>query len=157
MRPSVKDETKWNVKSKESLKLLILFLFCFLDEIYTILLCWYTVHGLYILPHLPDFTGKDNTNKIRKATKSKKKVASSHESWCKDKYNFYIPLCRHWLFLNAKIKSETSLLPYYGVVKKRKDRQLIHHPDVVTAKRTKRIEIWKKRLLLLSPYWFALA
>ena len=55
MRPSARDETKWNAKNGESLKLLILFLSCSLDEIYTTMLCWYTVHGVYILQHFPDF------------------------------------------------------------------------------------------------------
>ena len=54
MRPSAKNETKWNVESEESLKLLILFLYCSIDEIYTILLYWYAVHSVYILQHLPD-------------------------------------------------------------------------------------------------------
>lgn len=41
MRPSARDETKWNTKSWESIKLLILFLFCFLCKSDRMLLNWY--------------------------------------------------------------------------------------------------------------------
>lgn len=55
MRTNAKDETKWNVKSAESLKLLILFLYCSFNKIWEMLLYWYTGYKLYLLQNLPDF------------------------------------------------------------------------------------------------------
>lgn len=49
MRPSARDETKWNEKSGESLKLLILFLYCSFNKICKMLFYWYTEYNLYLL------------------------------------------------------------------------------------------------------------
>ena len=54
MRLSARDETKWNAKSRESLKLLILFLSCSLNEICAILLHWHTAYSVYVLQHFTD-------------------------------------------------------------------------------------------------------
>ena len=51
MRPSARDETNWNEKSGDSSKILILFLFCFLDEIHKTILHWNKVYCAYILQH----------------------------------------------------------------------------------------------------------
>ena len=64
VQPSAKDETKWNVKSEESLKLLILFLSCFFDKTHEIILYWYTTYNIYVLQHLAGLLNEGEAYRI---------------------------------------------------------------------------------------------